>query len=853
MRNWVVKSVFFFVLILFSSNTFSQLSTPGKPFSFLSTLKSATAIPQTELESLQINSLIAKDNADGINNRFGIVQDVNIDLKAEGVKTIITGKGYIWQYSFNCSNSFSLGVTFSKFKIPEGATLFVYSPDHLQLLGAFTKLNNKANGILAIAELSTTNAIIEYFEPVNPEFYGELVIGSVAKAYKDVLSTTSGVVDVNCPAGANWQIDKHAVCRMTFKDGASWYWCSGALVNNTASDGKPYFLTANHCINTNASAATLTVDFNYETVSCNASLNYKNQSLSGSTLLTHNQSSDYSLLLLSETPTIAYLPYYAGWDASGAIAANATGIHHPEGMYKCISIDSSPITSYNGEISWDNSNTTAANTHWEVIFNTGIVLGGSSGSPLFNQKHHIVGQLHGGTEDTAYYGKFSLSWNADPIMSNRVSAYLDPNNTGTKVLDGMFVTPPIPGFYARPTDACIATPVRLIDTSTYFPTGRLWNISPATFSYINGTSDTSKFPVVEFSDYGNYKVTLTVSNKNGSQSLVKQNYISVKKNLDVLFSRVPTDSSICGKNLGSFAFVASGADSFKFSTNLPEKITVNQFNDSSAYYSMPADSGRNGSFSTWLIVNGWHGKCSSIDSLNLKVIYPANDFVENAMQLKFGTNGPFNNKCASIEKNEPHPRTMSCTSNTNWCNDVSNPKQINNTLWFKYTPLNNNIIIDSYGFDDRIAVYRAESASDIVSGNSANYSIIAANDNRSNTNTTAYLENIPVQSGQTYFLQLDGFEGAYGNAYINLSSSTLQVASDLKNGEVNITISYPSETKAHLYVYSTLGKLMYEHIEDVSSEKNQFSFKSSYFASGIYFILVNIGSETLKSKLLIIK
>ncbi|MCA9297224.1 MAG: hypothetical protein KC983_11920, partial [Phycisphaerales bacterium] len=65
---------------------------------------------------------------------------------------------------------------------------------------------------------------------------------------------------------------------------------------------------------------------------------------------------------------------------------------------------------------------------------------GSSGSPLYNQDHQIIGQLHGGfaacgNDDSDWYGKFSVSWTGGGSSSTRLRDWLDPDSTGTLVLN----------------------------------------------------------------------------------------------------------------------------------------------------------------------------------------------------------------------------------------------------------------------------------------------------------------------------------------------------------------------------------------------------------------------------------
>ncbi|MFQ5495882.1 MAG: fibronectin type III domain-containing protein, partial [Phycisphaerae bacterium] len=64
----------------------------------------------------------------------------------------------------------------------------------------------------------------------------------------------------------------------------------------------------------------------------------------------------------------------------------------------------------------------------------------SSGSPLFDQNHRIVGQLHGGfaacgNNDSDWYGRFSVSWNGGGTPSSRLRDWLDAAGTGAMTVD----------------------------------------------------------------------------------------------------------------------------------------------------------------------------------------------------------------------------------------------------------------------------------------------------------------------------------------------------------------------------------------------------------------------------------
>src|SRR5665647_883095 len=134
----MIRQYFFLAVLSFLSFTASsQISVPGIPESFSIKTKNAVIIPSKVLNAIDTTKLINEDKMNGIPNRCGVVQQIEIDIKTEGVKTEIAGKGYIWQYQFNSVQATSIGLTFGKFLLPEGSSVFIYNEAHSQLLGAF--------------------------------------------------------------------------------------------------------------------------------------------------------------------------------------------------------------------------------------------------------------------------------------------------------------------------------------------------------------------------------------------------------------------------------------------------------------------------------------------------------------------------------------------------------------------------------------------------------------------------------------------------------------------------------------------------------------------------------------------
>jgi PKD repeat protein len=214
--------------------------------------------------------------------------------------------------------------------------------------------------------------------------------------------------------------------------------CTGAMVGNTSLDGTPYFLTANHCYSANV--ASWVFRFNWESPTCTPNQNAPtNQTVSGSVLRAKASASDFCLLQLNSQPNDAYQVYYAGWSKVDVAATSGVGIHHPDGDIKKISFYSTPLQS--------SGYYTSGSNHWYVQWSSAVTEPGSSGSPLFDQNHRIVGQLHGGNsgctsnDQSDYYGKFSTSWNGSDA-SSRLRDWLDPTNTNASFIDGYFTFTP---------------------------------------------------------------------------------------------------------------------------------------------------------------------------------------------------------------------------------------------------------------------------------------------------------------------------------------------------------------------------------------------------------------------------
>ncbi len=89
-----------------------------------------------------------------------------------------------------------------------------------------------------------------------------------------------------------------------------------------------------------------------------------------------------------------------------------------------------------------------------------------------------------------------------------------------------YPVPPDANFSTSSNSVSLNETVILTDLSTNSPTGWSWTITPATFSYVNGTSATSQNPEVEFTATNTYDVALTASNASGDNTETKTGFIT---------------------------------------------------------------------------------------------------------------------------------------------------------------------------------------------------------------------------------------------------------------------------------------------------------------------------------------
>jgi lysyl endopeptidase len=439
------------LLLAFSAST---QATDQQPLSFGEMLQPLDQVPVIELQALDREALLAEDAVreaqPGVAPRFAVPHEVAIAVHGRGLWEAGPAGIDVWRHRIDAPGAVSINLAFSRFRLPEGAELHLFSSDGKHRIRPFTAADNNPADELWTPILQGESMVVELQVPIQSREQVTLEIGSINYGYRgfhETASTRSGAcnVDVVCPEGDDWQ---HQISSVAVISTGGSTFCTGFMVNNVEFDGTPYFMTANHCSIGAGNAASLVTYWNFENSTCrppgepgsggtgDGTLDQFN---TGSTFRASLAASDFTLVELFNEPNPAWGVTYAGWDARDQATDWAIAVHHPSTNEKRISFeyDATSITDYLSDTPNPNQ------THIRVEdWDLGTTEPGSSGSPLFNPDGQVVGQLHGGyaacsNDDPDWYGRIAWSWDSGGSASARLRDWLDPNNTGTLVISGL--------------------------------------------------------------------------------------------------------------------------------------------------------------------------------------------------------------------------------------------------------------------------------------------------------------------------------------------------------------------------------------------------------------------------------
>ena len=392
-------------------------------------------IPEVTVPSIDYVSLIEEDilrDIKGIPYRFAVPNEVSVTPKSHGVWEKLPNNKMRWSVRVTCDNSVSMNVGFGRYEMPSSGSMVISDEKREFQIRPFTAEDNKDHGELWTPIIPSNELLIEVVidRHEKNELNNQIELTAVNPGYRGFKSASvmglSGAcnIDVLCDEGDDWWDVIPSVGVYTLN---GFLTCSGAMVNNTAQDYTPYFLTANHCGLTGSTDSSIVVYWNHQNSFCrepgsSASGNNGNgsysQFTSGSTMRATRSYTDFTLTELSSQPNTSWGVTYAGWSRQSN-GGNGAGIHHPSTAEKRISFPD--YMSPSGEF---------YNVNWAQ----GTTEPGSSGSPLFDGNHRIVGQLCCGAsyctnDSNDYYGRsFALSW-------SYLDDWLDPTGSNVQFLD----------------------------------------------------------------------------------------------------------------------------------------------------------------------------------------------------------------------------------------------------------------------------------------------------------------------------------------------------------------------------------------------------------------------------------
>jgi len=372
---------------------------------------------------------------------FAVASPVSLTPDSDGLWEEVGAAQSVWRLRIRSAGARSLNLGFGHYKMTPNGRLLFYATDGSEVVRPFTAADNELHGQLWTPVIRSDDVIVEVVLPATERRELELEITSINVGFRGFAQSAAPLsgacnVDVICPEGAPWSDELSSVGVYTVN--GTWT-CSGALINNMRRDREPYFLTAHHCNVGVLEAPTVVVYWNYETSICGGAADGSLADFqAGATHKASYANTDFTLLLLDDPPDASWGVSFAGWDRSGADATKAVGIHHPNTDEKRISFENDPTTvTSHGQTPVPGDGTHIRVADWDL----GVTEEGSSGSPLFDQNHRIIGQLHGGDSDcdnqdeSDWYGRFSVSWNGGGTAATRLKDWLDPDDTGMTALD----------------------------------------------------------------------------------------------------------------------------------------------------------------------------------------------------------------------------------------------------------------------------------------------------------------------------------------------------------------------------------------------------------------------------------
>ena len=442
MKRWITKmgwlaslGLTFSVLAVELPARVSTAVAPARPKSLaVSALKALPPQVTLRLAAPDLSVVRAEDasrlqqNAKG-RARVGIrrlLPDPIRVLSGKTAWTTLPDGTRVWSARLESENAWGIRVHLESLRLPAGAELRVFNAeDPSEIQGPFDAASLGASDNFWTPSLFGSAVVLECRAAPGsslPSFritelthryirLGEDTAGTAGKAGTSTASAKTAAscnIDVSCEPA--WATLSQAVAGLGTVGVIGELFCTGCLLNDLNETPKTdYFLTAAHCITSQAEADSTEFYWNDQTTRCKGAIPNPStvpRTVGGASILsTKSRDSGNDHCFMQLRGTIPSGVTYAGWNSDPpATGETLVGIHHPQGDFKRISI---------GVTQGENAN------YRTVRWTRGVTEVGSSGSPLFNAKQQVIGQLFGGDSDCSNtdpsqqideYGRFNVTF-----------------------------------------------------------------------------------------------------------------------------------------------------------------------------------------------------------------------------------------------------------------------------------------------------------------------------------------------------------------------------------------------------------------------------------------------------------
>lgn len=320
-------------------------------------------------------------------------------------------------------------------------------------------------------------------------------------------------------------------------------------------------------------------------------------------------------------------------------------------------------------------------------------------------------------------------------------------------------------------------------SGTVTVTPQLWDLSTAIcnndpdvhLSFSADPADTTK--VLDCSMLGINIVQIWATGSNGYQNYAEV-YFNLQDNIDVCFSGgapgLPLPRASMGVSAtfdygGQIRLTASDFDAgsqvgssaaclplhFSFSADTAD---VTRVFDCTTLGTKPLDlwvtdaCGKQNFVNTYLLITN-NGACANAQ------LTPPNDNRADAVALNFDHTCAYywSNENATVESGEPEPAMGSCQTPGTWCDTAG----AEHTVWFSFEmPASGSAVLTTAGMQTQMAVYE-QIGGDLV--------LVDANDDLpGNPEGAAGLTLACQDPGKTFWVQIDGYNGAMGSFLLGL-------------------------------------------------------------------------------------